>query len=154
MGVPLPFERTNVYISYDPTTEHGKNLRRWGTGTLDHFPGIHVTIRESKPRNAPTCPDCHREIGTCPHCQGRMERRIEKGIDTAIVTDMIKLAWEDAWDVAILVSSDRDFIPAVEFLTNKGLRVLNARFAPQGFHLASKCWASVDLSLHLRGLAR
>jgi len=35
----------------------------------------------------------------------------EKGIDTAIATDMISLAWEDAWDVAILISSDKDFIP-------------------------------------------
>jgi len=29
---------------------------------------------------------------------------------TAIATDMISLAWEDAWDVAILISSDKDFI--------------------------------------------
>jgi len=33
----------------------------------------------------------------------------EKGVDVAIATDMIKLAWEDAYDWAVLVSSDRDF---------------------------------------------
>ncbi len=35
-----------------------------------------------------------------------MIRTVEKGIDTAIVTDMISLAWANAWDVAVLVSSD------------------------------------------------
>ena len=38
----------------------------------------------------------------------------------AIATDMIKLAWEDPCDWAVLVSSDRDIIPAVEFLGGKG----------------------------------
>jgi uncharacterized LabA/DUF88 family protein len=70
------------------------------------------------------------------------------------VTDMISLAWERAWEVAILVSSDRDHIPAVEFLTNKGLRVINAHFPPAGMQLARKCWASIDLSPHLAALSR
>jgi uncharacterized LabA/DUF88 family protein len=83
-----------------------------------------------------------------------MVRTVEKGIDTAIVTDMISLAWENAWDAAILVSSDRDYIPLVELLANKGLKVINAYFAPQGVHLARTCWASIDLRPHLVDLAR
>jgi uncharacterized LabA/DUF88 family protein len=34
----------------------------------------------------------------------------EKGVDTRIVTDMMSLAWNGAYDVAVLVSADRDFI--------------------------------------------
>ena len=83
-----------------------------------------------------------------------MIRTVEKGIDTAIVTDMISLAWEEAWDVAILVSSDRDFIPVVDFLTSKGRRVINAHFPPQGMHLARTCWASIDFGLLLADLSR
>ena len=83
-----------------------------------------------------------------------MAGTIEKGIDTAIVTDMISLAWESAWDGAILVSSDRDFIPAVEFLTVKGRRVINAQFPPTGMDLARACWASINLVPHLTSLAR
>ena len=54
----------------------------------------------------------------------------EKGVDVAIATDMIKLAWEDVYDWAVLVSSDRDFVPAVEFLNAKGRKVLHAGFPP------------------------
>ena len=83
-----------------------------------------------------------------------MARTIEKGIDTAIVTDMISLAWEKVWEVAILVTSDRDYIPAVEFLTNKGLRIINAHFAPLGADLARACWASFHINPHLEDLRR
>ena len=69
----------------------------------------------------------------------------EKGIDTAIVTDMIGLAWEDAYDVAILVSSDSDFIPAVEHVQRRGLKVIQAGFLNTGNALAAPCWASFDL---------
>ncbi len=41
-------------------------------------------------------------------------RAAEKTIDARIVTDLVGLAWEGAYDVAILVSADKDFIPAVE----------------------------------------
>jgi uncharacterized LabA/DUF88 family protein len=154
LGVPLQFEETNVYLSYDPNTEKDRNLHRWSFNVLDRFPGIRVIVKERKAKRAPACPSCHQLVDICPHCGGRMIGTIEKGIDTAIVTDMISLAWADAWEVAILVSSDRDFIPAVEFLANKGRRVINAHFPPKGMHLARTCWASIDLRPHLDNLAR
>ena len=45
----------------------------------------------------------------------------EKGVDTAIATDMMRLAWDSNYDVAVLVSSDRDFIPVVQSLETKGI---------------------------------
>jgi uncharacterized LabA/DUF88 family protein len=79
---------------------------------------------------------------------------IEKGVDTAMVTDLFSQAWESAWDVAVLISSDRDFIPAVEMLSRKGYRVINAHFPPIGMDLAKSCWASIDLSKALPHIAR
>jgi len=70
---------------------------------------------------------------------------VEKGVDTAIATDMIRLAWEDAYEVAVLVSSDADLVPAVEFLDLKGRKVIQAGFPPKGVSLATACWASFDL---------
>jgi uncharacterized LabA/DUF88 family protein len=154
LRTPLQFEGTNVYLSYNPKTAKGKNLHHWSLNVLDRFPGIRVIAKERKAKRAPTCPNCHQRVSQCPHCSGQMIGTVEKGIDTAIVTDMISLAWEDAWEVAILVSSDPDFIPVVEFLTNKGRRVINAYFPPKGMHLARTCWASIDLRPHLDGLAR
>ncbi|WP_419936862.1 NYN domain-containing protein [Candidatus Palauibacter sp.] len=34
----------------------------------------------------------------------------EKGVDVRMATDMISLAWVDNYDIAVLVSSDRDFV--------------------------------------------
>ena len=51
----------------------------------------------------------NRPVGTCCHFGVPLSLTDEKGVDVAIATDMIKLAWEDAYDWAVLVSSDRDF---------------------------------------------
>ena len=69
----------------------------------------------------------------------------EKGIDTAIVTDMIKLAWADAYDVAVIVSSDRDFVPVAEFLQTRGIRVIHGSFPPLGIELSQKCWGNFEI---------
>lgn len=45
----------------------------------------------------------------------------EKGIDVAIAIDLVRLAMIDAYDAAILVSSDTDLMPALE--TIYGLRL-------------------------------
>ncbi len=74
-----------------------------------------------------------------------MAGTIEKGVDTAIVTDMIRLAWEAAYDVAILVSSDADLVPAVEFFDQKGIRTIQAGFPPLGSHLSKACWGTIDV---------
>ena len=69
----------------------------------------------------------------------------EKGVDTAIVTDMLALAGENAFDVAILLSSDADHIPAVEWIQARGRKVINATWANHGFDLKRTCWASIEL---------
>jgi uncharacterized LabA/DUF88 family protein len=76
---------------------------------------------------------------------------IEKGVDTAIVTDMLRLGWEDAWEVAMLVSSDTDFIPAVEVLRARGLTVVQAGFPPRRM-LAQACAGTVDMSSRYRAV--
>jgi uncharacterized LabA/DUF88 family protein len=69
----------------------------------------------------------------------------EKGVDAAIVTDMLSLAWQNAYDVAVLVSSDADFVPAVERVQERGLKVINAGWAGKGHELKAACWGSFDL---------
>ncbi|NLP04408.1 NYN domain-containing protein [Candidatus Fermentibacteria bacterium] len=69
----------------------------------------------------------------------------EKGVDTAIATDMIRLAWEGAYEIAVLVSLGADLVPAVEFLDAKGRKVIQAGFPPKGQDLMKACWGSFDL---------
>lgn len=151
---PLQYEGTHVYMSYDPRKEADRQLRNFALNTLARFPGVHVDLFERKSKGPPKCPSCYQEITDCPHCGNPMTRTIEKGVDTAIVTDLCKLAWEGALEIAILVSSDRDFIPAVEFLEAKGSRVINAHFPPKGMHLARTCWAAIDVKQGLDDFKR
>jgi len=150
----VSFDGMHVYASYDPRKPTDRSLKNWACNTLDRFPGVNVLMKERKKKSAPCCPICHVEVSNCPHCGGTMIGSVEKGIDTAIVTDMIKLAWEDAYDVAVLVSGDRDFIPAVEFLSDKGVRVIQAGFPPLGSNLACKCWASINIAKGIENITR
>ncbi|RMA96992.1 LabA-like NYN domain-containing protein [Hydrogenothermus marinus] len=53
---------------------------------------------------------------------------IEKGVDILLATDMLSLAFRDAYDTAILVSGDSDYIPVVEEIQQLGKRVENVSF--------------------------
>ena len=67
----------------------------------------------------------------------------EKGVDVRRETAMISLAWADNYDIAVLVSSDRDFVPVAEFLETKGIKVIHGTFPPKGAQLTKKCWGSI-----------
>jgi uncharacterized LabA/DUF88 family protein len=148
------FEGVTVYTSFNPSTEEGKRFHHWAATWLGKQPGVRVEIRERKPRNPPRCPNCHLEILACPLCMKRINATIEKGVDTLIATDMIRLAWEEAYDIAVLATSDADLIPAVDFLRLKARKVIQAGFPPAGAELATACWASFDVFLLREELLR
>jgi len=53
---------------------------------------------------------------------------VEKGVDIMMATDLLKLAWDDLYDVAVLVSGDGDFAYAVKTVKNMGKHVEVAAF--------------------------
>jgi len=70
-----------------------------------------------------------------------------KGDDIHLASDMIKGAYENMYDVAILVSGDGDFIPAVNIVQEKGKSVENAYFKPSlSWHLKQECDKSIKLT--------
>lgn len=148
------FEGVSVYTSYDPATVEGKKFRQWAINWLDKQPGVRVECRERKPKAPPRCPRCYKDIKTCPHCDEVIRGTIEKGVDTLIATDMIRLAWEEAFDLAVLATSDADLIPAVDFLRIKACKVIQAGFPPFGSDLARACWASFDVSAYREEIRR
>jgi uncharacterized LabA/DUF88 family protein len=137
------FEGAHIYTSFNPKTE--ANFKNWATTWLARQPGIKVECRERRGAHPPKCPTCYVAVETCPTCKGSMRGTVEKGVDTLIATDMIRLAWEDTYDLAVLATSDADLVPAAEFLGAKGKKVIQAGFPPYGIHLATACWASVDV---------
>lgn len=44
----------------------------------------------------------------------------EKQVDVYLATQIVALAYENAYDVGILVSGDEDFVPAIEIAQQKG----------------------------------
>ena len=141
------FDGVIIYASFNPKNTENKSFNRWITTWLNRQPGVQVQCLERQPKAPPKCPVCHQTIENCPHqaCGAKIVGTIEKGVDTLICTDMIRLAWEDAYDVAVLASSDRDLVPSVQFLNSKGIKVVQAGFPPSGVHLATACWASFDM---------
>ncbi len=113
---PTEFQGLNFYESYGPT-EQGRKRNQWATSL----------------------------IGTRPGCGADMRGTEERGVDLRMATDMIKLAWVDNYDVAVLVSSDADFVPVAEFLETRGIKVIHGAFPPKGHHLSSCCWGRIDL---------
>ena len=63
---------------------------------------------------------------------GRLEPRgntfIEKGVDILLAVDMLKYAYDDTYDTAILVSGDGDFVAAVNAVKDRGKHVEHAYF--------------------------
>ena len=53
---------------------------------------------------------------------------VEKGIDIMLATDMLHFAWNNLYDVAILVSGDGDFAYALQAAKNMGKHVEVAYF--------------------------
>jgi uncharacterized LabA/DUF88 family protein len=150
---PLSLQETRVYAGYEAGRE--ANLKRWLSNFLDRQPGFQVITSERHWRERPVhCRICGTHTSLCPSCNAKFGHAAEKTIDGHIVTDLLGLAWENTYEVAILVSSDKDFIPAVNYLQTKNFKVINATWHGQGYELAKTCWASFEIDSLMSGLLR
>lgn len=140
------FEGQHVYGSYDPANSKDNKLKHWFSNTLDKMAGTNVVVVERQRKKGHVkCPKCQTETKLCSSCGADLRGTEEKGVDTRIVTDMISLAWANSYDVAMLVSSDKDFVPVAEFLQIKGIKVIHGAFPPVGSDLSQNCWGNVAI---------
>lgn len=79
-----------------------------------------------------------RRTGRCSACGAEYEYTTEKRVDTRLVADLIHYAANGAFDAAVLVSGDDDFVPAVEAVNALGKQVWVAT------------WSADELSKDLR----
>ncbi len=82
---------------------------------------------------------------------GRLEKhgnaRIEKGVDVKIATDLISGAYNNKFDVAIIVSNDSDFVPAIEEVQNIGKQVWNINIQKRkSYHLNKICDKTITIN--------
>lgn len=151
--VPFVFRGMSVHGSYNPSTE--QKLLNWVTTVVGRFPGVRVSFTErQRRRNPPRCPHCHHQVRNCPVCAKDMRGTEEKGVDVQMTVDMISAAIQGTYDVAVIVSSDRDFIPAAKFLSGQSIIVIHAKFGNQGAQLSETCWGSIDIPKLRHGFRR
>lgn len=143
--LPLNYEETRIYTSTDPLNPRDSSYKNFATKVLDNRPGIRVFCLDRKPKRSPTCPACHIEMEECPNCGDKRTASQEKGVDTLLAIDMLRMGLDGAYDVALLVSQDSDMSPAAEHLGTKGIKVIQVGLKHFGKGLAAHCWANFDL---------
>lgn len=89
-----------------------------------------------------------RRTGRCSACGGEYEYTTEKRVDTRLVADLIHYAAIGAFDAAVLVSGDDDFVPAVEAVNALGRQVWVATWSAAELSpdLRVRCFGQVHLS--------
>ncbi len=145
-SLTVAYEGVHVYGSYDPSKSQDAKLKNWFVNTLDKMAGVSVVLQErQRKKGYQRCPSCQAEATNCKSCDSDMRGTEEKGVDTRIATDMVSLAWSNGYNCAVLVSSDRDFVPVAEFLQTRGIKVIHGAFPPLGSALTQKCWGHLNL---------
>ena len=81
----------------------------------------------------------------------RGNRAIQKGVDVQIAIDMLMMAFQNVYDVAILVSADSDFAGVIRAVQSLGKLVEVAYFGNEGLsgELMDVADKLIDLSKHI-----
>jgi uncharacterized LabA/DUF88 family protein len=103
------------------------------------IPGIIIKTRKLKylpsnerivkaKQNSKFCSKCRPCIDDFLSKAGLLKLSKEKGVDILLVTDMIKGAFENKFETALIASGDADFVPAVELLRELKKQAINLHF--------------------------
>jgi hypothetical protein len=89
-----------------------------------------------------------RRTGRCPSCGADYEYTTEKRVDTRLVADLIHYAANGAYEAAVLVSGDDDFVPAVEAVNALGKQVWVATWSAEELSsdLRVRCFGQIRLA--------
>lgn len=130
------YKGARVYASVNPVAG-GKDegLKKFLVGTLGQMTGFQVNVRDRRPKRK-----------TCPHCTKEIHGTVEKGVDSLIVSDLFEGAINNGYDVAILVSNDSDYVPAVRTIQERlNKQIIHAGFRTGGHEIRTACWGHIIL---------
>jgi uncharacterized LabA/DUF88 family protein len=87
------------------------------------------------------------QLSRCQYTSGGIPIAPEKMLDTFIATDLIGDATFDSYDIALIVSEDSDFVPAVEFVQEmRSKQVVHIGFGSYNNDLRAACRHRIDLA--------
>ena len=129
----IDYRGTQVYASVNPAKDEG--LRKFLHTGLGQMTGYNVMVRERR-----------RKTDNCPHCSKVIQRSVEKGVDSSIVTDLFEGAINDSYNIALLVSNDSDFVPALATIQDRlNRQIVHVGFDSGGHHLRTAAWGQMIL---------
>jgi uncharacterized LabA/DUF88 family protein len=141
-GQASKYAGCQVYASIDEDNAKDTGLSKWLHHGLASFPGYAVEVKKRKLKAPVKCQECKTELTTCTACKKPIRQTSEKGIDAAIITDLISMAFDDNYDIAVLVSGDADYAPAVQYIQKKtDKQIVQAFFKAHGDQLRTACWS-------------
>lgn len=104
---------------------------------LEHRPGFFVHRFNRRHESRP-CPSCGEGVSGHVHTQ----------VHTSLVADLIMMAVQDAYDIAVVFSSDAEVIPGIQAAHALGKRVWVASLLTEGMSrsLSRSAWAVLDMA--------
>lgn len=138
----MVYKGTQVYASVNPKPgSPDAKLKGFLHSGLGQMTGYKVHVRERRFKR-----------DTCPHCKEAIERMVEKGVDASIVTDLFSGAINNAYDVAVLVSNDSDFVPAIQTIQERlNKQIVHVGFKQGGDHVRTAAWSHIILDGDMAG---
>jgi len=127
----LSCRRHNIKIKYEKLIEFLKKDRN--VMRISYYSGVNYPITEEQNKffkmlrqyleiDVITRPLKLRKT-KCEKCHHEKTIKIEKGIDANLSIDLLWYAIQNAYDIAIIISGDTDYIPAIEKVRLLGKRV-------------------------------
>jgi uncharacterized LabA/DUF88 family protein len=148
--------RAYWYDGISPSTHPKHHEERTRFDTYEQVPAIQVRLGHKVERSQPWHSAIRRAVRDCGIDLDEFKRHFEfkkeyqqKGVDTLIVLDMLRLAQFNAYDTVLLIAGDRDLAGAVRAVQDQGKNVIIA--APQGAGVASELQQLADDMLWLQG---
>lgn len=140
--VMIFIDGSNLYhVLKQNTDKHDLDYKRFSeklTGDRELIRTYYYNIRQESPDNPKLAENQDRFLNALYETdylevklgiwKARGGTMVEKGVDVMIASDLIMHAYEDHYDVAILVSGDADFYPALQAVKDIGKQVEVAAF--------------------------
>lgn len=132
----MVYKGTRVYASVNPNPGNSDEKLKWFLqNPLAQMAGYRVDVRDRRSKE-----------DSCPACKEPINRMVEKGVDSSIVTDLFEGAINDAYDIALLISNDSDFVPAIETIQERlNRRIIHVGFKRGGHHVRRVAWSHILL---------
>jgi uncharacterized LabA/DUF88 family protein len=115
------------------------------------YPNIDKRIEQAR-EAAAFCDKCNPKVEMFLKEAGLRKLSKEKGVDVMLVVDMVRGAFQDKFETAILLTGDADFIPAVEFVQFLKKEVVNVHcYAGSSSDLRNNCDSHMLLTADANG---